>query len=44
MAIYPWIRRHEWQDIDLDDYPNVKAYAERIEQRPAVQKALAIQV
>jgi GSH-dependent disulfide-bond oxidoreductase len=44
MAIYPWIRRHEWQDIDLDDYPNVKAYAARIEQRPAVQKALAIQV
>lgn len=44
IAIYPWIRRYEWQQINLDDYPNVKAYMERIEVRPAVQKALAIQV
>lgn len=44
IAIYPWIRRYEWQQINLDDYPNVKAYMERIEARPAVQKALAIQV
>lgn len=44
MAIFPWIRRCEWQKIDLDDYPNVKAYMERVEARPAVQKALAIQV
>ena len=44
MAIYPWIRRYEWQSIDLNDYPNIKAYVQRIEKRPAVQKALAIQV
>ena len=44
MAIFPWIRRCEWQKINLDDYPNVKAYMERVEARPAVQKALAIQV
>lgn len=44
IAIYPWIRRYEWQNINLDEYPNVKAYMERIDARPAVQKALAIQV
>ncbi len=44
IAIYPWIRRCEWQKINLEDYPNVKAYMQRIEARPAVQRALAIQV
>lgn len=44
IAIYPWIRRCEWQKIKLEDYPNVKAYMQRIEARPAVQRALAIQV
>jgi GSH-dependent disulfide-bond oxidoreductase len=44
MAIFPWVRRHEWQQLDLDDYPNVKAYLERLEARPAVQRALSIEV
>ena len=44
MAIFPWILRHEWQAIDLNDYPQVKAYVERIKSRPAVQTALDIQV
>ena len=44
IAIYPWISRCEWQKINLEDYPNVKAYMQRIEARPAVQRALAIQV
>ena len=44
MAIFPWILRYEWQQIDINDYPNVKAYMERIQARPAVQSALALQV
>lgn len=44
MAILPWILRHEWQQIDLNDYPRVKAYTERLTARPAVAKALAITV
>lgn len=44
MAIFPWILRYEWQQIDINDYPNVKAYMERIQARPAVQRALALQV
>ena len=44
MAIFPWILRYEWQQIDINDYSNVKAYMERIQARPAVQRALALQV
>ncbi|MGY5394130.1 glutathione S-transferase N-terminal domain-containing protein [Acinetobacter sp. NigerLNRRAM0016] len=44
MAILPWIARHEWQQILLEDYPNVQEYYERLIVRPAVQRALAIQV
>lgn len=44
MAILPWLLRYEWQSIDLADYPHVKAYVERLTARPAVQKALSIQL
>lgn len=44
MAIFPWILRHEWQQIQLEEYPYVKEYVERLTARPAVQKALSIQV
>ena len=44
MAIFPWLLRYEWQGIDLADYPEVRRYIERMQARPAVQKALAIQV
>ncbi|PQA86952.1 glutathione binding-like protein [Hyphococcus luteus] len=42
MAAFPWARRHDWQGVDLDDYPNVKAWFDRIEARDAVRGALAI--
>jgi GST-like protein len=38
MAIWPWISRFEWQDIDLKDYPNICRWYQEIAQRPAVQK------
>ncbi len=44
MAIFPWLLRYEWQGIDLADYPEVSRYVERMNARPAVQKALAVQV
>jgi len=44
MAIFPWLLRYEWQGIDLADYPEISHYIERMQARPAVQKALAIQV
>lgn len=44
MAIFPWLLKYDWQSIHIDDYPNVKAYLARLQQRPAIQKALSIQL
>jgi GST-like protein len=38
IATWPWISRFEWQQIDLNDYPNVKRWYEAVADRPAVQK------
>ncbi len=38
MAIWPWASRFEWQQIDLNEYPNVRDWYLRIADRPAVQK------
>ena len=38
IAIWPWISRFEWQQIDLNDYPHVKRWYLAIADRPAVQK------
>lgn len=37
MAIWPWASRYEWQEIDLSDFPNVRAWYQRLLTRPAVQ-------
>lgn len=42
MAIWPWISRFEWQQIDLDDFPNVRDWYLRIAARPAVQKGYQV--
>lgn len=42
IAIWPWISRFEWQQIDLNDYPNVKRWYVEIAKRPAVVKGYAV--
>ncbi len=42
MATYPWIARHEWHKVDLDEFPAVKAWYERIGKRPAVQRGMKV--
>lgn len=37
MACWPWISRFEWQQIDLDQFPNVRDWYRRVSARPAVQ-------
>ena len=39
IACYPWIARHEWQEMNLDEYPNVKRWFDQISARPATQTA-----
>jgi GST-like protein len=41
MACYPWIVPYERQGQTLEDYPNVKAWFERIAARPATVRAYA---
>ena len=38
MAIWPWASRYEWQQIDLNEFPNVREWYLRVLDRPAVQK------
>jgi len=38
MAIWPWISRFEWQEVDLAGFANVKRWYTAIAARPAVQK------
>lgn len=42
MATFPWIARHEWQRMDLNDFPNVKRWYLNIASRPAVQKGYKV--
>jgi GST-like protein len=42
MATYPWVARHEWQGVSLDEHPNVKRWFEAIGARPAVQRGMAV--
>ena len=37
MAIFPWIARHDWQGIDLNEYVNIRDWYLRLVERPAVQ-------
>lgn len=37
-AIWPWISRFDWQQIDLDDFPNVRRWYLDLAARPSVQK------
>ena len=37
IATWPWISRFEWQEMDMDAYPNLKRWYLEIAARPAVQ-------
>ncbi len=42
IATFPWIARHQWQRIDLNDYPNVRRWYLAIAARPAVIKGYSV--
>lgn len=42
MAIWPWIVPHARQGIDLADFPEVRAWFERVGARPAVQRGMKV--
>lgn len=42
MAIFPWLRPHANQGVDLAQYPQLRRWYDTVEARPAVQRALTI--
>jgi len=38
IATWPWISRFEWQEMDMDAFPNLKRWYLAIAGRPAVQR------
>lgn len=40
MICYPWAAGYKLRKIDLEEFPNVKRWMERMEARPAVKKAM----
>ncbi|MCS6781514.1 MAG: glutathione binding-like protein, partial [Geminicoccaceae bacterium] len=42
MAILPWLRTPERQGVNIDEYPSVKRWRERLLARAAVQRGLAV--
>lgn len=42
MALLPWARYAEWQNVVLDDFAAVRAWHDRLMARPAVLRALTL--
>ena len=42
MATMPWLRAPERQGVNIDEYPKVKRWRDRIAERPAVKQALEV--
>ena len=42
IAIWPWISRYEWQEINLSEFPNIRLWYQKILSRDAVQKGYHI--
>jgi GST-like protein len=42
IAVFPWVRSWENQGIDWADYPTLKAWFDRVAERPAVQRGVQV--
>ena len=42
IAVFPWLRSHERQGQDLNDFPHVKRWFEVIAERPAVEAGVEV--
>lgn len=42
MASYPWVFKHPYLQLQLEDFPNLERWFKTIEQRPAVTRAYQI--
>ncbi|MBL8806403.1 MAG: glutathione S-transferase N-terminal domain-containing protein [Rhodospirillales bacterium] len=42
IATYPWVARHEYHQVDLAEFPNMKRWFDAISARPPVAKGMAV--
>jgi GST-like protein len=42
IATFPWLRSHERQGQDLDDFPDLKRWYEIMKMRPAVRRGIDV--
>lgn len=42
MAIFPWVARHDWHEVDLTAFPNVLRWYRQLAERPAVQRGYQV--
>ena len=42
IAAFPWVRKYSWAGLNIEKLPNVRAWLDRIEARPAVQRGLRV--
>jgi GST-like protein len=42
IAIMPWLRSHERQGVNMDEYPNVRRWFDALNERPAVKRGLQV--
>lgn len=42
IATYPWVATYEFQGLTLDNHPNLKRWVETVQQRPPVQRGMAV--
>ena len=41
-ATLPWVFRHTWQEVDLNDFPNVKRWYDALMARPALARGMEL--
>lgn len=42
IACWPWVRAYEWPGLTLDNHPHLKAWADKVGARAAVQRGLQV--
>ncbi|GAA5987245.1 hypothetical protein JCM10908_001876 [Rhodotorula pacifica] len=42
MATQPWVRSARWAGVDINEFPALKAWVARVEDRPATKEALKV--
>jgi len=42
IATYPWVSRHDYQEIELSRFSNVKRWFDALSARPAVQRGMKV--